>query len=533
MRTNLPLIITAPLAALLLLTSCTSTVHATAPNTHDGVVDVVATTGIIADLASHVAGNRARVTSMMPAGTDPHTFEPSLRSVRNIANADVLLTHGLLLEQNSLLSTVDNVHRPHVPVIAVAEEAPRNNAQLIPLVENIVLDTVWLGLRIADTRPANNTAVDAAADTAAQTNANSPIAKTNAGTQLRLTNMHGPGPMAAYITSTFGVPEVLFNTSDGITDADHITLPADAHTHVSWAFSTPGAYTLTFEATAPDGTTLGATPITIVVGTDPHSSSAIPQPTVVDSGHIDITADLDQHRITLRGDAPDSADTHYDYDPLRTVIAVPAKVLQQIPADRQFRFLGAPGSEVYLLPQAVLGKHVHGEVDPHVWHSIPNAIAMVRTIQDALISVDPGGRAEYTANTERYVAELAELDAWLREQIEDIPPSNRHLVTTHDGYAYLGKEYGMNIAGFVAPNPAVEPSPRDIIALTRTLENLHIPAVFLEPQLAGRAGVLTETAGRLDIQVCTIRGDVLDAQAPTYVDMMRSNAAELRRCLGD
>jgi zinc/manganese transport system substrate-binding protein len=60
----------------------------------DGLA-VAATTTIIADLARNVAGERASVTAIIPAGADPHDFEPTPDDVEQIADADVVLEHGL------------------------------------------------------------------------------------------------------------------------------------------------------------------------------------------------------------------------------------------------------------------------------------------------------------------------------------------------------------------------------------------------------------------------------------------------------
>ena len=35
------------------------------------------------------------------------------------------------------------------------------------------------------------------------------------------------------------------------------------------------------------------------------------------------------------------------------------------------------------------------------------------------------------------------------------------------------------------------------------------------------------------MRVCPLYGDTLDANAPTYIDMMRFNAHSLATCLGD
>ena len=465
----------------------------------DGV-SVVATTAILADMARNVAGDRASVRALIRPGADPHTYEPGLRAVRDIANADIALTNGLLLEPASLTATVENSTPPGTPVVPVAENLARYGTELVPLVENTALDAVWLGLR-----------------------AEGSGLSTTEQITLRLAGVRGPGDVAAYITSTFGQPEVLFNSADGLGGGnDEVLLPAGAHTHVSWAFSAPGVYELDFAEPAGTPAT-----VTVAVGVDAATETSLSEPVVLDSGHVDISAR--DGTIELLRDAPHGAKE--TLDPARAVISVPGSTLQPLPGDPAFRFLGRPGAETYLLPQAVLGRHVHGESDPHVWHDATAAAAMVQVIRDELSRVDPAGAADYRRNADAYLAELAEMDAYVRQRIDSILPGRRHLVTTHHGYAYLGRSYGIGIAGFVSPNPSVEPTPRDLIALTRTLENLQVPAVFLEPQLARQPSTLTETAKGLGIHVCPIRGDTLDDEAPTYIDFMKDNADSLATCL--
>jgi len=59
---------------------------------------LVATINIIADIASQVAGDKLDVQSLLPAGTDPHTYEPSPGDASTLAKADVILKNGLHLE---------------------------------------------------------------------------------------------------------------------------------------------------------------------------------------------------------------------------------------------------------------------------------------------------------------------------------------------------------------------------------------------------------------------------------------------------
>ena len=216
----------------------------------------------------------------------------------------------------------------------------------------------------------------------------------------------------------------------------------------------------------------------------------------------------------------------------QVVIEVPTRALTTIPGEASFRFIGEPGANVYMLPQAVLGKHVHGDIDPHLWHDVHNAQAYVRVIRDSLISVDPAGEATYRTNAATYLTRLDQLDATMASTIATIPSERRKLVTTNDAYAYLANAYGLTVAGFVAPNPSVEPSIADRIKLQATLSDSSIPAVFLEPNLARTRSTLRTAATDAGVDICPLYGDTLDDQAPTYIDMMQHNARSLARCLG-
>ncbi|WBB48534.1 anchored repeat ABC transporter, substrate-binding protein [Verrucosispora sp. WMMA2044] len=507
-----------PLVAALLAGGCRSEVALSA---NDDRLQVITTTGILRDLAHNVGGDRVRVTSMVPDGADPHSYEPSLRDIRDVVYADVAFSNYLLLEEQAVIKALDANLRDGVPNVSLAEGAVKYAADIIPLVEDVSLDTIWLGMRVRGTGAALG-------------------ANRSSEVLLSATRADGPGRMFAYLTESFGNPSFYVDSGDGFDPAngyrdDTATLPPDAHTHMSWAFTEPGVYRLTMQArlavdpqSAP--VPMGEQVFTFAVGVDPHSVPGMPE--VLSGGHADVTVDLDQRRLYLLADPEGGGEaTQRVHDPARTVIEVPNKALLEVPGDRRFRFLGRPGTQVYQLPQAVLGKHVHGEIDPHLWQNVRNAIAYVQLIRDTLVGVDPEGAADYRANASAYLRQLEELDTYVRDTIAQIPPSRRHLVTTHDAFGYLGKAYDVQISGFVTPNPAAEPSLADRRRLTETIRNLNIPAVFLEPNLAARSATLTEVAREEGLQVCPIYGDAFDRDVTTYAEMMRFNAESLRDCL--
>lgn len=489
----------------------------------DERVQVVTTTGILADLARQVGGDRVNVSSLVPDRADPHVYEPTLRDVRNVVYADVAFSNYMLLEQQAIIKALDANLRDGVPNISLAEGAVKYAAEIIPLVEDVSLDTIWLGMRVRGTGVADG-------------------ADRSSDVLLSAVAVEGPGELVAYLTESFGRPQFYVNSADGFDAAngfrdDTATLPPDAHTHMSWAFTEPGVYRLTLRAqlAVDHGSRpkdLGEQTFTFAVGVDPSKVRGMAGAEVLDRGHADVTVDLDTGQLYLYWDAQGGGDhTQLVVDPATTVIEVPNKALHEIPADSGFRFLGRPGDPIHQLPQAVLGKHVHGEIDPHLWQNVRNAISYVELMRDTLIGVDADGAAQYRDNAEAYIDELDELDRYVRDTIAEIPTEDRHLVTTHDAFGYLAQAYDLEVSGFVTPNPSAEPSLADRRKLTDTIRNLDIPAVFLEPNLISRASTLTEVAREQQVEVCPIYGDTFVEPVASYVEMMRANAESLHRCL--
>ena len=180
--------------------------------------------------------------------------------MRDVVYADVAFSNYMLLEQHSIIKTLDANLGEGVPNISLAEDAVKYAAEIIPLVENVNLDTVWLGLR--------------ARGDGART---APIAP--ATCCCRRPPCLDPASVYGYLTGTFGEAEVYFNSRDGFDAAsgfkdDTATLPADAHTHMSWVFTEPGCYRVTFAASLRvDDTSrpiaLGQATFTFAVGVKP------------------------------------------------------------------------------------------------------------------------------------------------------------------------------------------------------------------------------------------------------------------------
>ena len=69
------------------------------PVTAESETVILATTSILGDIVRNVAGERARVDVLMPAGIDPHEFEPSIEQVNSLYKVNLVVANGMRLEE--------------------------------------------------------------------------------------------------------------------------------------------------------------------------------------------------------------------------------------------------------------------------------------------------------------------------------------------------------------------------------------------------------------------------------------------------
>ncbi len=61
-------------------------------------LNIVATTGMIADVTKNIGGKHVKVTKLMGTGVDPHLYKATQGDLRRLTKADIILYNGLHLE---------------------------------------------------------------------------------------------------------------------------------------------------------------------------------------------------------------------------------------------------------------------------------------------------------------------------------------------------------------------------------------------------------------------------------------------------
>jgi ABC-type Zn uptake system ZnuABC Zn-binding protein ZnuA len=173
--------------------------------------------------------------------------------------------------------------------------------------------------------------------------------------------------------------------------------------------------------------------------------------------------------------------------------------------------------------------------DPHMWMAPPRVIKYVENIRDGLTEADPTGADIYKANADAYISQLGELDAWIKEQVAQIPQERRLLVTNHDSLGYFTEQYGFTVIGTIVPGVSSEaaPSAQQVAALIDEIKSTGAPAAFLNisdnPQLADQIAAEADIMVVTDLYIETL--SPADGPAATYIDMMKHNVTQIVNAL--
>jgi len=253
----------------------------------------------------------------------------------------------------------------------------------------------------------------------------------------------------------------------------------------------------------------------------------------------DITRNVAGERLAVESLLPAGADPH-SYQPTpRDVTKIVQSKLLIINGAEYEHFLeplleNAEGEREVVEASAGLSPRTdagneHG-VDPHLWLDPNNVVTYVENIREALTHFDPDGAALYQSNADVYVAQLKDLDVWIKEQVSQIAPEKRLLVTNHEALGYFADRYGFTVIGAIVPGVSSDASAsaQQMAALIEQIKASAAPAIFLDEvenpalaqQIADETGV--KVVEDLHLESLTDR-----PPAATYIDMMKHNVTQI------
>jgi manganese/zinc/iron transport system substrate-binding protein len=179
-----------------------------------------------------------------------------------------------------------------------------------------------------------------------------------------------------------------------------------------------------------------------------------------------------------------------------------------------------------------------GNYDPHVWFDVSLWKKAVEKVRDSLVKMDPPSAEVYQRNAEAYLGQLDELDAYIHQQAERIPPEKRVIITAHDAFNYFGRAYGFEVRGLQGISTASEAGTGDVQDLAKFIAERRIPALFVESSVPKRNVEAVQAAVQARGFDIHIGGELFsDAMGSpgtpegTYIGMVRHNIDTITNAL--
>lgn len=168
--------------------------------------------------------------------------------------------------------------------------------------------------------------------------------------------------------------------------------------------------------------------------------------------------------------------------------------------------------------------------DPHIWFDVSLWTIVAEGIAETLEREYPQHAESFRENFATYRLELEELDAWTFEQVAQLTPEQRVLITAHDAFEYFGRRYGFEVLGVQGVSTASEAGAGDIQDLADIIVEREIRAIFVESAVPPATIEAVQAAVRAQGWNVEIGGSLYaDAYGEegtpdgTYIGMVRAN----------
>jgi len=188
-------------------------------------------------------------------------------------------------------------------------------------------------------------------------------------------------------------------------------------------------------------------------------------------------------------------------------------------------------AEVVTLIDSVKPLKEGDTTDPHWWQDLGNGELAVEAIREALTKSDPDGRTAYAANAGAYLAKLRELDRAVATCMNDIPRTERKLVTTHDALGYYARRYGIEVIGTVIPSLSTQgqPSAGETAKLIDTIKREQVRAIFAESSVNAKVeqAIARETGAKIGKPLWADTLGPKGSDGATYLESIAANTQAL------
>lgn len=484
------------------LTALLAGCKTTSQNKTGGKLNIVASFYPMYDFAKRIAGDYADVTCLVPAGTEPHDWEPSSKDMKTIQEADFLIYNGAGMEHwvkdvldglgsDTKLVSVETSKGVNLLSLEEDDDHDHDHAKEVKTFEDSEVKDRSLSDWSGEWQSAYPLAKDGSLDKAFKEKAED-------------------GKMSAEEYKAYYIKGFETDISKITIKDNSITYVYDSGKTVSaeykyvgffiqnWSTGTKGAM-YRFEAVD-------------------HNAGA---PIYVEfNDHMIESAHAEHFHIRMSNESFDAiVDPENRWPTFYPANLTPEQVSEELASH------GKSG-------HSHNHDHDHGGTDPHVWLSPLNAKIQMKNICDALSEKDSEHKTEYAANLDKANADFDTLDSEFHKGLDPLP--NKTIVVSHQAFGYLCEAYGLTQMPIEGVEADAEPNAQEMKEITEFVKEHNVKVIFTEELVSPKvAQAIAEATGARVEELNPLEGltDEELKAGEDYLSVMRDNLKALEGAL--
>lgn len=176
--------------------------------------------------------------------------------------------------------------------------------------------------------------------------------------------------------------------------------------------------------------------------------------------------------------------------------------------------------------------------DPHVWNSPDNWKYVVTAAAKKIAEIDKANAETYMKNAEAYNQKIDEAKMKAKEKLDKIPAESRILITGHDAFNYLGRDFGIEIHATDFVSSEAQITAADLDELADMIAKKKVPVIFQDnlanPEAIKHLKEAVKSKGwEVEISDQELYADSLGEAAPvdTYLGVFEYNVEAIVKAL--
>ena len=168
-----------------------------------------------------------------------------------------------------------------------------------------------------------------------------------------------------------------------------------------------------------------------------------------------------------------------------------------------------------------------GNLDPHIWLSSDNAIAISKHIAQQLIISDPENSSQYNSNLLLLIDKITRLSAEIKTSLKN---NKQPFISYHDAFQYFEKEYGLNYFESITYDEEAGASLKHLRHIRKGIEKNNIQCLVHQPPKPDIIITLTRNTA-IKTAALDPLGLTVNDEKEAWFEIMRGIALNFKRCL--